>query len=496
LGVIQKQSISGVIYSYIGVGLGFFITVILFTRFLTTEQIGLLRLLVSYSTIIAMFASLGINSVTIKLFPYFRNVEKKHHGYLGIALLVSLIGFFIATLVYIFLQPHIIEKAHEKSALFIPYFYYVVPLALFTLLFGIFDTYYRVLYNAVKGIIYKEVLQRVFILAAVLLYYFGIVDFNKMVWLYVFALISPSLLLWTALIRSKQLFITPVFGFVDKTLSKKMFNVALFGILASFSGVIVQTIDVIMVNDYLGLSLTGIYSISFFFGALILVPMRTMGKIGSVVISDAWKINDRSTILDIYRKSSLSLSIIGLLLFIGIWGNIDNVFQIIGEEFEQGKYVIFFIGLANLTDVFMGMSSHIIVNSKYYRWLTYLILIFAAIVIITNILLIPIYGIIGAALASFVSKFIFNILKFIFVFKKFGFQPFDHKHLILLLIAVVSWYLSSLLPALPNYIFDIVLRSTIISVVFLVPVYFFKISEDINAKIDTVLMDIGIKRKR
>ncbi|MCK4664785.1 MAG: oligosaccharide flippase family protein [Bacteroidales bacterium] len=101
MGVIQKQSISGVIYSYIGVGLGFFITVILFTRFLSTEQIGLLRLLVSYSTIIAMFASLGINSVTIKLFPYFRNVEKKHHGYLGIALLVSLIGFFIAPVITI-----------------------------------------------------------------------------------------------------------------------------------------------------------------------------------------------------------------------------------------------------------------------------------------------------------------------------------------------------------------------------------------------------------
>ena len=496
MGVIQKQSILGAFYSYIGVGLGFLITVILFTRFLSTEQIGLLRLLVSYSSIIAMFASLGINSVTIKLFPYFRNDEKKHHGYLGIALIVSLIGFLIAIIIYILFQPYISEKAQEKSALFIPYFYFVIPLALSTLLFGIFDTYYRVLYNAVKGIIYKEVLQRVFILVAVILFYLGIVDFNKMVWLYVFAFIAPSLLLLAALVQSKLLFIKPALGFVNKKLAKEMFNVAFFGILASFSGVIVQTIDVIMVNDFLGLSLTGVYSISFFFGTLILIPIRTMGKIGSVVISDAWKINDRKAILDIYRKSSLSLSIIGILLFIGIWGNIDNVFHLIGKDYEQGKYVILFISLANLTDVFVGLNSHIIVNSKYFKWLTYLILVFVLFVIITNILLIPIYGIIGAALASFISKFIFNILKFLFVFKKFGFQPFNYKHLILLIIAVVSLYLSMLIPALPNYIFDFVLRSLIISIIFLVPVYFFKISEDVNGKIDNVIEWIIIKLRR
>lgn len=495
MGVIQKQSILGAIYSYLGVGLGFLITVILFTQILSTEQIGLLRLLVSYSSIIAMFASLGINSVTIKLFPYFRNDEKKHHGYLGIALLVTLIGFIVAIIVYILFQPYIVEKAQEKSALFIPYFYFVIPLALFTLLFGIFDTYYRVLYNAVKGIIYKEVLQRVFILVAVILYYLGIVDFYEMVWLYVFAFIAPSLLLLAGLIRSKLFFIKPAFSFVNKKLATEMFNVALFGILASFSGVIVQTIDVIMVNDYLGLSLTGVYSISFFFGTLILIPIRTMGKIGSVVIADAWKINDRQAILDIYRKSSLSLSIIGVLLFIGIWGNIDNVFHLIGEDYEQGKYVILFISLANLTDVFLGLNSHIIVNSKYFKWLTYLILVFVVLVIITNILLIPIYGIVGAAIASFVSKLIFNLLKFLFVLKKFGFQPFNYKHLILLVIAVVSLYLSMLIPAFPNYIIDIIIRSITISIIFLVPVYFFKISEDINGRIKGVLGWIGMKLK-
>ncbi|OYT14124.1 MAG: polysaccharide biosynthesis protein, partial [Bacteroidetes bacterium 4572_114] len=443
MGIIQKQSISGVIWSYVGVGLGFITTVFLFTHFLSTEEIGLLRLLVSYSSIIAIFASLGMNTVAVRLFPYFRDTDKKHHGFLGIALLVSLVGFILATLIYFLFQPLIIENAQEKSALFIPYFYVVVPLTFFIVLFGVLDTYYRVLYNAVKGIVYKEVVQRLLIIVAIILYYFGSIDFMLLVWLYVFAYIAPTILFVVSLNRSKQLFIKPEFGFIDKSLKKEMINVAFFGILASFSGVLVQSIDIIMIDNYLGLGQAGVYTISFFFGAFILIPMRTMGKIGSVVIADAWRINDRKTIASIYQKSSLSLSVMGLLLFIGIWGNIENVYHLTGDKFVGGRYVILFIGLANLTDVFMGLSSHIIVNSKYFRWLTYLLVVFAALIVVTNILLIPVFGITGAALASLISKFTFNTLKFIFVYKRLGFQPFIFKHLILLIIAAIAWYVST-----------------------------------------------------
>lgn len=483
MGVIQKQSISGTIYSYLGVLLGFITVGWLFPRILSTGQVGLLRILVSYSVLFAQFASLGINSVSVKLFPYFRDPGKKHHGFLGIALLVSLAGFILSTGIYLLLKPLFISQASGKSILFITYFYYVVPLILFTLLFSIFDTYYRVLYNAVKGIVYKEVVQRLLILAAILLYFFKLIDFQWLVILYVLAFISPSLFLMGTLIRDKLFFVKPDFDFIDKKMAREMVNVAFFGILASFSGVLVLNIDVIMVNHYLGLGEAGIYTIAFFFGTLILVPMRTMGKISSVVIADAWKIDDRKTIMDIYRKSSISLSVIGFLLFIGIWGNLGNIFHIVGKDYTAGKYVILFIGLANLSDLFLGVSPHIILNSKHYRWLSYLLFVFAILLIITNILLIPRYGITGAALASLISKYIYNSLKFLFLYKKFHFQPFNYKHLEIILFAAISWYLSTFIPVLGHFLTDLVVRSLFMSVVFLVPVYFFKVSEDINRKV-------------
>jgi len=493
VGVIQKQSISGVIWSYIGVGLGFLTTAILFTRFLSTEEIGLLRVLVSYSAVLGMLGSLGMNAVTVKMFPQFRDEKAKHQGFLGMSLIVVLAGFVLSALIYILLKNYLVENAREDSALFIPYFYTVIPLSLFAILFGILDSYYRMLFNAVKGIAFKEVYQRVAIILVLVMYFFSLISFTMLVWLYVLSNAIPVLLLVFTLIREKKFHIIPRFDFIDPTLRKSIISVAFFGVLASFSARLVQIIDIIMVNEFLGLSLTGVYTISFFFGALILIPVRTMAKIGATVISEAWKKNDLKTISDVYTKSSITLSVIGVLFFIGIWGNIDNVFQLIGTQFSEGRYVIFFIALANLTEVFVGLSGHIIVNSKYYKWQTYLLTIFSIIIIITNIILIPIYGIMGAALASFISKFIFGVMKYLFLYKKFGLQPLVPAHLLLIVIAVAAWYLSTLVPAVPNYLLDIVLRSAVITVLFMVPVYFFRISDDLNGRIITTLKSIWPK---
>lgn len=487
MGIIKKQSISGSIYSYVGVMLGFVTTALLYPMIFSTEEVGLLRVLVSYSVLFAQFAGLGVNTVTVKLFPYFRDYEQKHHGYLGLALIISFVGLLISISTYVLLKSFILNDAKEGTDLFADYFYYVVPLIIFTLIFNVFDTYYRVLYNAVKGIIYKEVIQRTLILAVILLYFFEMIDLHTTVVLYTIALILPTILLFFSLIYNRQLFLKPDLNFIDKKLSNEMLNVGFFGILASFSGVLVLNIDIIMVERMLGLSQAGIYTITFFFGTLILVPLRTMGKISSVVIADAWKRNDIETIDDIYKKSSISLSVVGVLFFVGIWGNIDNVFALIKDDYLPGKLVILYIGIANLFDIALSVSPHIIVNSKHYKYLSYFLLGFAIFLIVTNLLLIPVYGIVGAAIASLISKVLFNFVKFIFLYKTYRLQPFTFKFVYLIIIGFLSYWISTLMPVLPNFILDIVVRSLLIFVIFTIPIYYLKVSEDINAKVDDII---------
>jgi O-antigen/teichoic acid export membrane protein len=268
--------------------------------------------------------------------------------------------------------------------------------------------------------------------------------------------------------------------------------VSLFSILNGFSMIIIQNVDIIMINSMVGLSDTGIYSICFFFGVVVSLPARSIIKIANIVTSQAWKDNDLNLIKDLYHKSCLTLFIIGSLLFIGLWANINNVFHIIGQQYSAGKWVIFFIGLSSLIDMITGANGAIIGTSKYYKVQTIFLIILVVLLVVTNLLLIPRLGINGAAIGSAISLSVLNLLRYLFLLYKYQLQPFNIQFLYVALIGVASYLVSMLLPPLSNYIVDIFVRSSLLLVLFCTPVYAFRISGDINSKTDQILKKLKI----
>ena len=493
MGIIQKQAISGTIFSYLGVVLGFVSTGLLLPNIFNTAENGLLKLIVSYSLLFAQFGSLGFGNVVMRMFTYFRNKEKQHNGFFFLLLLILFLGFGVAVLTFYIAKPIIIAKSIENSALFLDYLYFLMPLVFFTLAFYLFDAYYTVLYNAVIGLVLKEFLQRLLILVAIGGYMFNWLNFNTFVAAYVLAMCIPTIVIFIALIKDGEVFIMPNFKFLSKDLIKTMTLVALFGFLASFSNIAIQQIDSVMISSFSGLEATGIYAITFYFGSLIKIPSRPIQKIASTLLADAWKNNDIQMVKDIYYKTSINQFIIACLLIIGLWANIHNVFQILPAEYEAGKYVLLFIALANVLDMSTGVNIAIISSSKYYKVFTYFMAIFLFLIISTNYIFIPIWGITGAAFASFLSTLISWLLRLVFVYRKFKMQPFNLSFLYVILISVVTLLIGYYLPALNFYIFDILVRSSIMTIIFMVSIYKLKVSTDINDKINQ-LFAIVLKR--
>jgi O-antigen/teichoic acid export membrane protein len=235
-----------------------------------------------------------------------------------------------------------------------------------------------------------------------------------------------------------------------------------------------------MINSMIDLSATGIYSISLLFGSIVSLPSRSLNRISTTVISDAWKINDIATIKSVFFKSCLNQTIIGALVFAGIWGNIANVFHILPSAFLSGKYVIFYFGLSALLTMMTGVNSSIINLSRDYRYNTYFMFAFGAMVVITNLLLIPAFGITGAALAALISNFTYQLMQMIFLYIKYRLFPYNFKIIMVLLITLATYLLSLLLPALPNFILDIFVRSALMTSVYGTLIILFGISKDVN----------------
>ena len=487
MGIIQRQSIKGTVIIYSGTIIGFITSTLIFPNVLSSEEIGLIGILVAYAMIFSRFASLGFNAIGNRLFPYFRDPEKGHHGFLFLALTTSLIGFFLSYLVFVIIKPYLLESGVEKSLLLADNINFVVPLVFSILFFTILDTYYRLLFNAVIGTFLKEFLQRFLTLVFIIVYYYTAMTFNGFLILYVSAFIIPLAIIVLSLISQRQFMIRPDLDFLNRKFVRSMVNVGLFGILVSFSGTVILNIDRIMLKEFLGLSGTGIYMTTFYFGVLIGIPARPLLKISSTLIAEAWKNDDRKTINEVYEKSSLNQFIIGMLLFLGIWLNEENIFRVLPAEYAAGRYVILFIGITYLFEMLSGASTAIISTSKYYKYQAYFMFVLIVLVVASNFIFIPLWGIVGAAVASLCSKLIVFTLRYAFIYKKFKFQPYTPKFLIVLLIGVITYVCGYFTPTLDNLILSLIIKSAVIATVFLVLLIIFKPSEDIQRIIKNAL---------
>jgi O-antigen/teichoic acid export membrane protein len=490
MGVIKQQTIKGTFYSYFGIVVGFISAIIIQPHALSTEEVGLISILLSFSLLFSQFSMLGFGG-TVRYFPYFRSEEKKHNGYLFLSCIVALVGtvIFIAA-IYIF-KDQIIGRSQKNAHLFQKYFWYLVPLIVFTVYFNVFDQYARLMYNAISGKVLREFTKRIFILVTLILIYFKLVNFETFMVLWLIANAFPTVLLLIRLVRDKHFFFNPDFSLLDKEMRTNLITISVWGLMVGSSPLIFESIDDYMVNSKFGLAATGIYSITFYVAVVISLPARSLYSIATTVIAEAWKAKDMKTIESIYEKSCINQLITTLFLFIIIWACIDDLFVYLPEKYQLGKYVVFFIALGNLIDSATGINGVILSTSKYYRYdgTVYVLLIPATIGF--NLLFIPHYGITGSAIATALTLLIFNVFRYFFILKTCKIQPFTLNSPIALVIGIAVYFASKfIIPHMDNHIADIITRSAFITITYGLAVYFLKLSADINIVIDNFLLKL------
>lgn len=109
-----------------------------------------------------------------------------------------------------------------------------------------------------------------------------------------------------------------------------------------------------------------------------------------------------------------------------------------------------------------------------------MLIILFAVAIINNYIFIPRYGIEGAALATALSAFIFNTMKYFFIWKSFRLQPLTVHTLLTAAVIATVWCGVYFIPHLKNAVADIIYRSAIITILYLSGIYFLKIAPEFH----------------
>lgn len=479
MGIIKQQSIINSIITYIGIGLGFIATIYLYPNFLDPDEYGLTRLLLSVSFIFSQFAHLGMKNTAIRFFPYFENSDKEHNGFLFLTLTIPLIGFLVF-LVVVFFFDDLLLNYYSNSPLFENYYWFLIPLVFGILYFEVLNSYVRARLHSVPGSVVSEIILRIITILLLVLFWFEWITFYQFMIGFVGSYIVQPVLMLLFLLFKRELFLKPNFAYLKTTLVKRMTNYGLFAVLGGMTTLIVNNIDIIMLGSLAGLTETGIYAIAFYVGSIIAVPQRSIGKIANPLISKYLKEKNYPEISKIYKSSSLNQMVPGFLIFIGVVANLHNLNDILPENYANASSVIIIIGLSKLIDMTAGINGGIILNSKYYRFDLVSMIFLVIVSILLNYLLIPVYGIAGAAAATATSLFLYNLIKGIYVWIKFKMQPLSPKLIIVIVLSALILLGSLQIDRIGGLYTDILIRSIAIAVLYSTGILLFNVSEEVN----------------
>ncbi len=495
MGIIRSQSIRSSILTYIGFAIGALNTY-LFTRFVPADIYGLTRLMFSTSMVFYSIASMGTATLLNKFYPYYRDhLQPKQRDLFGIVLLVSCIGFLLVTVGTFVFHDLVVRKYGKNSPLFVHYFYLLYPFTFFMMLFTLFEHFSNNHYKSIFPIFLKEIGMRFITLVLIGLMVLQIFNSVEFIWgfAFLYAIIFLALLIY--LKQQDVLHFSFRISHVTRKLSDKMisFNVLIFG--GSVFGILSQNIDALVVGSTLGLVSTGVLEFSTYISNVIAVPQRSVIAIAIPVLAKAWKDKDHDMIRSMYKRSSLTMLIFATLIFVLIWLNFDAAFRIlhIPPIYEEGRYIVLFLGLSKVLDLGTGVNEQIIGTSNMWRFQFYSTLILLALSIPMNIYFIKQFGITGSGIAALVSAFVYNSLRYVFLVYRFNMQPFTRKTLYVLSLAVLGWFVGQYLIRPENPYLSVLLRTTAFLTIFLSPIIRFRWSQDVT---DTYRKALAFVKKK
>lgn len=493
MGVVVRQSVISSVISYLGVVIGYVNLLYLYPRFLELEQVGLLRTIQDAAILFAPFAQMGVAQSLIRFYPQFHEDQRRSQSFLALMLLLAAIGFAVFAMVFLAFQPNFLGYFRENAGAIGEYGLLILWLTLILLLQSVFEAYSRSLLKTILPSLLRDIVVRVMFGLLVLCYFWGWLSYSQFIVSTVIANAFAVGLLFLALVRGGHIRFNFRLSGIDRLQMRSIVSYSILTFAGTAGAIIVGKIDSMMVAALLGFAANGIYTTAFYMATVIEIPKRALSQIAMPLISRAFEKRDTEDIQIIYQKTALNQLIIGTLLLIGVWANLDALFTLMpkGDEYAAGKYVVLSVGLGKLADMFFGPSSEIIVLSRFYAFNIVLILLLAVLVVVLNNLFIPMYGIEGAALSTAITLATFNLLKFFFIRWKLQLQPFTTATVKVLAIGVLSVGLNLLLPRLPWVLIDIAYRSAAISIFFGALILWVRVSPEANELFKTALRTIG-----
>ncbi|MBM3160203.1 MAG: polysaccharide biosynthesis C-terminal domain-containing protein [Bacteroidetes bacterium] len=456
MGLVQRETLKTTILSSVGLVLGYVNKAVLFLILLSPEQVGLVNLTVTVGLLFSQFANLGTIYSVWRFFPFFHN-GRGNYGFLFLNVLIVLLGVILMSLVVFIFSDTIVYLYDDKSSLFVEYYLWIIPIGVAHVYYVLFDNYLRSLHNNVLSVFLNEIMLRLMVMLLLLLLYLKCIGFHQFFIFHALLYFLPTAVLFFYLIKKGELTLSLKSIQVSNRFRRLIFYFSSFSYVNTLAVLLVISMDAMMIAHYISLKATAVYTTVIYITSAVMVPYRSLIRVSSPLVALHWKNREITALQNLYTKSSSVGLYFAILSFSVIWFPIKEIFSFI-PEYSEGIYVFLFIMIGRMVDMFCGLNGTIFSTSRKYKYDLIFSVFLCLSVFYLNLLLIPVYGIIGAAISTSLAYVVYNILRCWYIFHYYKLQPMCKQQLFLLLYFTLFF---SLMFALDSFLFQSIAFSNV-----------------------------------
>ena len=481
MGIVLNQSLKNTIITYIGFGIGGINTIYFYPVFLGATYYALANYILSSANVIMPLFAIGMQNTLVKFYSQYETNEERSRFLsftvlfpLAVIIPIFLIGFYYFDEIVFFLS--------KKNIIVKNYIWLIPFIGLCMAYFEIFYAWLRVHMHSVFGNFIKEVGLRLFSFFLIVSVYYNWITVEGFVYATAFVYFLALLVTMFYAFHIQK----PVFQF---TIPDNVKDVLVYTFYIILSGSVANLLldgDKMILNQYMNIENIAYYSVATYIALVISVPSRAMHQIVYPITAKLMHENKHDEMNILYKKTSINLQVVGGFVMLGIFVNINKLYELVPDEYAGGILVVFMIGLSKYFDLILGNNNAIIFNTKYYRAVLFLGVLLVLLTIILNMIFIPIYGIIGSAIATLLSITLYSLAKLLFVVKRLDLYPFTKQTLYSLALTFVL-FLAFYFWDFPFYpIISILFKSVLMTIAYVYLNYKCVISIEINQVMDKI----------
>ncbi|PHR96232.1 MAG: polysaccharide biosynthesis protein, partial [Leeuwenhoekiella sp.] len=228
------------------------------------------------------------------------------------------------------------------------------------------------------------------------------------------ALVS-SILVWK---RREQSRLAEVPG--SFTILKQSFPMA----VSSLGFFLLLSIDVIILKKYVDYAQVAYYATAVKLVLIVSTVLNTINALFATNLAHLYQMRDRNALKALLKRASRLILVLALppLLILLIFP--EFILSFFGESYTQAQNALRVLALGYVVSSISGMAAIYLNMTGRARQFQYILLIAVVINLVLNLILIPSYGIEGAAIASGIAITFWNICVGVYVYRTDKLQVF------------------------------------------------------------------------